>query len=470
MAKKRVMFSPVTRLEGLLSVEVTLDGDRVVNANASSTAFRGFEWIMRDRHITDAVYMTQRICGICSTAHGAVASYLLDELYDNTLSENAQLMRNIMYASDIIQNHIRHFYLFGLPDYVRMPQRPPFHGQHLSDARLNPEDDRRLLENYFEAIKVSQKSHEILALFGGKAPHQHSFVHGGVSVAPTADKINRALALAKTVSEFVKGKLVPDTELIARAYSDYYQIGVTEGQFLSFGLFRFGPKNERLLLKNGVQKGNRLIPLDIGLINEDITSSWFSTTFEQGSKSKELIPNPYKPGAYTWSKSVTYGGQHYEVGPLARMIINGKHRGGASTMDRIYARTLETVHFTQLMEDWLKRLKPGPAPIEQKKTPVKNKVVATTDAMRGALLHSAWIEDEQVVRYNIITPSVWNFSPKDEYGRLGPTEGALVGTVVPRQEMLFNVLGRIIRSFDPCLQCATHVLDMRGNVKKESLL
>jgi len=430
------MFSPVTRLEGLLSVEVFLDGNKVANANASATAFRGFEWIMRNRHVTDAVYMTQRICGICSTAHGAVASYLLDELYDNNLSENAQLLRNIMYASDIIQNHIRHFYLFSLPDYVRMPDRPPFHGQKLLDARLNPDDDKRLLENYFEAIKASQKSHEILALFGGKAPHQHSFVHGGVSVAPTADKINRGLALAQTVNEFVKGKMIQDTELIARAYNDYYQIGVTQRQFLSFGLFKFGNKNDQTLLKSGVLKGNRLLPLNIGLIEEDITSSWFSAAYEQGSGTKDLIPNPYKDGAYTWSKSVTYGGDHYEVGPLARMIINGKYRGGASTMDRIYARTLETLHFTQLMEEWLKRLKPGPPPIKQKKVPVKSKVVAKTDAMRGALLHSAWIEDEQVIRYNIITPTVWNFSPKDEYGRPGPAESALIEyirqTLIPK--------------------------------------
>ena len=109
MSKQRIMFSPVTRLSGLLSVEVIVEHARVVEANASGTMFRGYEWIMRNRHATDAVYLTQRICGICSLAHGALASYLLDELYANELSENAQYLRNVMYGADFLQNHLRHF-------------------------------------------------------------------------------------------------------------------------------------------------------------------------------------------------------------------------------------------------------------------------------------------------------------------------------------------------------------------------
>ena len=107
-----------------------------------------------------------------------------------------------------------------------MPDRPPFHRQNLVDARLNHHDNARLVGNYFEAVKAAQKSHELMTIFGGKAPHQHSFVHGGVAVAPTVDKINRALALLRDISEFVKRYMIPDTELIARVYSDYYRIGI----------------------------------------------------------------------------------------------------------------------------------------------------------------------------------------------------------------------------------------------------
>ncbi|OPX86157.1 MAG: Periplasmic (NiFeSe) hydrogenase large subunit [Pelotomaculum sp. PtaB.Bin104] len=205
----------------------------------------------------------------------------------------------------------------------------------------------------------------------------------------------------------------------------------------------------------------QLYPPQLELINENITSSWFDKT-----AADEIMPDPLKSGAYTWIKSVRYAGRHFQVGPLARMIINGFYKGGTATMDRIYTRTMETLLLTELVQEWFKKLKPGPPPIRQKSTPVKKEVTAVTDAMRGALLHTMITEDERVVKYNIITPTVWNFSPKDECGGRGPLESALVGTEIENQDMLFTILGRTIRSFDPCISCATHLLDCKGILKR----
>lgn len=461
MGSERIVFSPVTRLSGLLSVQVVVDSQEVVEANASSTMFRGFEWIMQGRHITDAVYLTQRVCGICSLAHGAVASYLVDDILDNDLSDNAQYLRNTMLGADFLQNHIRHFYLFSLPDFVQMPDQPPFQGQNLTDARLSPKVNQKLVSHYFEAIKAAQESHQLQALFGGKAPHQHGFVHGGVSVAITADKVNQALALLDKIQQFVVHRMLPDTELIAQAYHDYFTIGCTHRRLLSFGLFRFGAKNERTLWPAGVVVDNVVTTPRLELIQEDVSHSWYQETVTDSET--VLEPDPYKPRAYTWIKSVTYDGEHFQGGPLVRMLLTGNYSGGTATMDRIYARSLETYYITKLIGEWLRRLEPGPAPLQQKKEPKKSAAIAVNDAMRGPLLHQTVIDRETVKEYNIITPTVWNFSPKDANGQSSPAEAALIGTKIPRRDMLFTILGRIIRSFDPCLACATHVLDVRGN-------
>lgn len=455
---ERILFSPVTRLSGLLSVEIMAENGIIKEANASSTMFRGYEWIMRERKVTDAVYLTQRVCGICSLAHGTAASYLLDRIFENDISENAQYLRNIMFAADFLQNHIRHFYLFSLPDFVVMPAQPPFHNQNLLDARLNARDNQQLVNNYFEAIKAAQKSHEILVLFGGKAPHQHSFVHGGVAVAPSADKITRALALISEIAEFVNCCMIPDTELLARVYNDYYRIGLTPRRLLSFGLFRFGSKNEKALWGSGALKDNVLSIPELNLINEEVTHSWYEAETSNSIQKPSPEPSPFKPGAYSWIKSVKYAGEFFEGGPLARMVINGFYRGNTSAMDRIYARTLETSLIVQYITEWLHQLVPGPPPLIQKAEIIHQRVIAVTDAMRGPLLHKATLENEQIKEYNIITPTVWNFSPKDQYGNRGPVESALTGTHIPSEEMLFTIIGRIIRSFDPCLACATHVL------------
>jgi len=452
MSQHKVIFSPVTRVSGLLSVELTVDNTYICEADVCCSMFRGYEYIMRNRHVADAVYLTQRICGICSTAHGAIASYLLDQLYDNDIEENAQYIRNIMLAADFLQNHIRHFYFFELPDYVIMPEQPPFLRQNCVDCRFDEEENRRLASNYIRAVKASEQSHQILALFGGKAPHQHSFLHGGVAVAPTTDKILQALALLKDIRDFAERYMMADTNLIANRYNDYFQIGKTAGRFLSFGLFKFGEKNDKSLLKKGVLENNTLTEPRLDLIQEDIAHAWF----QRKKRLAETEPAPHKPGAYTWTKAVLYQGNHFEGGPLARMKINGHYTGGTSTMDRIIARSIETLLLTELMEEWLNKLAPGLPPIKQKSQLLSNQAIAVMDAMRGPLLHSALITNEEVTMYDIITPTGWNFSPKDEYRNRGPVEMALVGTHLPTPDFKYVIPGRIIRSFDPCISCATH--------------
>ncbi len=463
-----VLFSPVTRLSGLLSVDVLVDGDTVVDAEVSGTMFRGFEWIMQGRDVTDAIYMTERICGICSSAHGAAASYLLDDLFANEVPEQGQLLRNIMMGADFLQNHLRHFYVYSLPDFVRFPERPPFLNQALDDARLPPGDESALVEHYFAAISQSQKCHQVLALFGGKAPHQHSFVHGGVTVGPTAQAINEALALLDDVSRFIEGCLVPDSSLIAAAYGDYYRVGITPLRMISYGLFPTDSRNAGRVWRPGVMRGDALTAVDTAMIREEIAHSWFvaeragepapgSEAGVPDQAAQGVVPDPHKPEGYSWVKTVRYGGEAFECGPLARMLINGLYHGGTSTMDRIQARTLETRLIAGLVREWLDRLVPGAPPLAQAPNPVLGEAWGLTDSMRGALLHHA-VTDGRIARsYDIVTPSAWNFSPKGMDGLPGPAEAALTGTRIPDGAGVETVLGRVIRSFDPCLSCATHV-------------
>ncbi|HLP62629.1 MAG TPA: nickel-dependent hydrogenase large subunit, partial [Candidatus Deferrimicrobium sp.] len=64
-----------------------------------------------------------------------------------------------------------------------------------------------------------------------------------------------------------------------------------------------------------------------------------------------------------------------------------------------------------------------------------------------------------------VVPSTWNSSPLDNTGVHGPYEQALIGCPVPDINNPINV-GRVIRSFDPCLACAVHVLTPNGPVKE----
>ncbi len=80
------------------------------------------------------------------------------------------------------------------------------------------------------------------------------------------------------------------------------------------------------------------------------------------------------------------------------------------------------------------------------------------DAPRGALAHWVSVQDHRIKNYQMVVPSTWNGSPRDDKGVRGPYEESLIGAPVPDTDNPINLV-RIIRSFDPCLACAIHLID-----------
>lgn len=451
-----ITFSPVTRLSGLLSVEVTVEGNTVVDARVKGDQFRGFEWMLAGRQITDAPYFTERICGICSFAHGATSAYLLDTLFADDVPEQAQMLRNIMQGLEFLQNHIRHFYAFCLPDYIVLPDDLPYQGV-VTDRRFGARSNARLVESYLHSFPIAAKGHEAQTLFGGKAPHQHGLVHGGVAVPPTADRVMHAQALVTEIRDFLINRQLPDTDLVAERYSDYYQIGVSAGLFISFGLFR-GPDGRSTLWPAGRQVNGTCFPdVTPSLIQEDVTSSWYEA--EDATLEPDALPPPAprKTEGYTFVKAVHYDKLPYECGPLARKALVKGYQEPPSTMARLVARTTEAVKIADLVTLWLQLLEPGRPVLKRNATPQLTEAVSLNDAPRGALFHSATLDGSQIRRYGIITPTVWNFSPLNRYNAHGPAEQALIGTSIGNLNRPVEI-GRIIRAFDPCLSCGTHII------------
>ena len=71
-------IDPVTRLEGHLKINITIDTvdgvQKVVDARATGSLFRGFEKLLEGRDPRDAQHITERICGVCPVAHGLAAA------------------------------------------------------------------------------------------------------------------------------------------------------------------------------------------------------------------------------------------------------------------------------------------------------------------------------------------------------------------------------------------------------------
>lgn len=117
---QHVVVDPITRIEGHLRVEVTVDetNGTVTDAISSGTAWRGLELVMKDRDPRDAWAYIQRICGVCTTAHALASVRSVEDALGIAIPLNANYIRNIMAATLTVQDHLIHFYHLHALDWV----------------------------------------------------------------------------------------------------------------------------------------------------------------------------------------------------------------------------------------------------------------------------------------------------------------------------------------------------------------
>jgi len=117
---KRVVVDPVTRIEGHLRLEVTVDeqNHRVVDAISSATMWRGIEVILQGRDPRDAWAFAQRICGVCTTIHALASVRAVEDALDIQIPKNANYIRNIMLGTLHVHDHVVHFYHLHSLDWV----------------------------------------------------------------------------------------------------------------------------------------------------------------------------------------------------------------------------------------------------------------------------------------------------------------------------------------------------------------
>ena len=122
----------------------------------------------------------------------------------------------------------------------------------------------------------------------------------------------------------------------------------------------------------------------------------------------------------------------------------------------LFERAWPAVRVTLAMAAWIDALRPG-EPFHVPTRPLAECAgVGLTEAARGSLGHWLTIEDGRIRNYQIISPTTWNFSPRDELGTPGALEQALLDTPVDDGARQPVAVQHIVRSFDPCMVCTVH--------------
>ncbi|MCP4350366.1 MAG: nickel-dependent hydrogenase large subunit [Desulfobacterales bacterium] len=365
---------------------------------------------------------------------------------------------------------------------------------------LPPEANLMAVAHYFEALRLQSRAARMHAIFGGKNPHLQSFAVGGVTCARslTPSNIAEFQHIWKETQDFIRNVYIPDLLAVASFYKDWGAIGGTTN-FLAWGdLPESGKEPDSLFMPRGaIMKRdikNVIMPVQ-DKVTEHVTRAWYEGEWDEASVKHpydgETKPQhgPYKPdgGKYSWFKAPRYNGEPCEVGPLARVLVayaKGKKEfvdivdttlkqldipvtALFSTLGRTAARGLETLAIGNAMEGWInqlvKNIKDGNTKTYQSwKMPDKAVGHGLNDVARGSLGHWIKIEDKKIKNYQYVVPSTWNFGPRDEKGKPGPVEEALVGTPVADPKRPIEIL-RTVHSFDPCVACGVHVIDPDSN-------
>lgn len=454
---KRIIMNPVTRISGFMEIEVFIENNVVVDAKTKGLLFRGFEKMLVGRSPFDAVYFTERICGICSTAHATASALALEDAMNIVPTEQGRYLRDVVHGCEFLQNHIRHFYQYTIPDFVKMPEIPPLYPVEHQDFRLPEKINQAIVNHYFESLAMSRSAHEMLAVLGGKVPHNHGVFIGGITTEATTDKIIKLKSILQEINRFIVDKMIPDVYSIAEYYKDYYNLGKGYGNFLSYGVFNNYKALGTLYVNPLIYTNGNTEVFNSDKITENIDYSWYDGG-KNTYKPFERVPDAdmNKEKSYSWVKAPRYETVPFETGPLARQWLSGEYRNGISTLDRTIARVLEARKVSKVINTLLDNIIPGISLQKEYTIPDNAQGKGLVDTTRGALGHWTKINDKIIAFYQIITPSAWNLSTRDENSIIGVAEKALIGAPIQDAENPIE-LGRIIRSFDPCVSCATHV-------------
>ncbi len=473
----RIIVGPFNRVEGDLEVTLEVKDGIVAEAWAGSPLYRGFEQILRGKHPMDALMFAPRICGICSVSQSMAAAAALAAAMGLNAAPNGRITRNLAHAVENVADHFTHFYLFFMPDFARAEYAGrAWHARAVERFRAVNGNAAP------EAMPARTAFLSAMATLAGKWPHSLAIQPGGVARALEASEKIRLFALLRDFRRHVETVLFGD-ELEAVAALDsaaalarwagekprgdfgaflgiaddlaLKRLGRGLGRFMSYGNY---PQEKSQFLRGGVWDG-QLHALDAQAIAEDVSHAWLDGETRHPAQGVTR-PQDEKAAGYTWCKAPRLAGLPMETGALARQVVNGHPlardlvaREGANVRSRVVARLLEIAVILPEMEKWVQQLVPGEPFCMQGELPQEGAGAGMVEAARGSLGHWLTVEDGRIANYQIVSPTTWNFSPRDSDGTPGPLEQALVGTPAGEGNVAVQ---HVVRSFDPCMVCTVH--------------
>jgi len=421
----RFQVENLTRVEGEGSLHLRVRDGVVEEAHlAIFEAPRYFEALVVGRTPDEVIDIVARICGICPVAYQMSAVHAFEDLFHVAVDPQVRALRRLLYCAEWIESHALHIYLLHAPDFLGYPSAVEL-------AR----DHRELVA---DGLRLKKAGNHLLSVLGGRPIHPVSVRVGGFSRMPDRAELvalrpslEEALALSQATVDTVNGLDAPSFEREPRLVSLKHR-----GEY---------PLNDgRIVSSDGVN----LRPSNWDEAFHEVQVPWSNALQARAADGLPYLLGP--------SARVVLAGE--QLHPLAREAL--ARTGALESIRRnpyrsIVARAVELVHASaealDIIDAYVKPDAPAVPVI-----PRPGVAAWATEAPRGLLFHRYVVGDDgKVAAATIVPPTSQNQAAIEaDLATFAPAVLHLpMGEATHRLEQL-------IRSYDPCISCATHFLDL----------
>lgn len=415
----------LARVEGEGALELDIEDGRITRTNLRIfEPPRLFERFLEGRAYDEIPDLVARICGICPVAYQMSAVQAFEDGFGCDPGPWVRAMRRVFYCGEWIQSHALHLHLLAAPDFFGCDTV-------VALARREPEAVRR-------GFALQALGNELIALFGARSVHPVGARVGGFHHAPDPQRVAALLVRLREGVGFAQ-------ELLA--WTACWEIPAVEQEFVSVAL-----------------RHAEEYPMYRGRLFSDHGLDAAVSEFEDHVTERQV---PHSTALHA-----LLGGRPYLVGPLARLNLNRDRLPGpvaralaATGVDfpsrnpfhAALARATEILlalhEACRLLEGYALPERPAVPAIPRAGT-----AFGATEAPRGLLWHRYDVDGGgRVRRARIVPPTSQNQERIEEDLRLSLER---FGLGRPDEELRAHC-ETVIRSYDPCISCATHFLRLR---------
>ncbi|MFH1411432.1 MAG: Ni/Fe hydrogenase subunit alpha [Candidatus Omnitrophota bacterium] len=466
MTGRKISIDPMTRLEGHGKIDIYLDdnGD-AENAYLHVPEFRGFEKFSEGRAAEEMPALTQKICGVCPTAHHTASVKTLDAIFDVQPPPAAKAIRELMYNAFIFEDHLLHFYFLGGPDFILGPESPREQRNILGViSRLGADTGKAVIE-------IRKRVREVNGMISGSPLYPVCGLPGGVSKPMIAEDIVKIRKTAEDAADFAKYTLGIFTETVLnnKAYRAMLEDNVYAPRTYHMGLV---DENNKLNFYDGKI---RVVDPD-GKEFVKFEAKDYLEHLEEKVDVKSYVKLLYLKKIGWKGLAAGKGSGIYRVAPLSRMNASD----GVTTPDAqreyekmygtfgkkpvhnifayYWARLVEVLHAAERM----KEISADPCITDKKirnipaNGPVRREGVGVCEAPRGTLFHHYRTDKKGIIEKADLLVATQNNAAAiclslSDAAKYLVKKGKVSEGILNRIEMVF-------RAYDPCLACATHSL------------